>query len=98
VQSSSSQPVSSGGARAIFQPLPVIPPDLRRHVLNLVAVVRFTIAIDGSASAELVDATPDPRLNQILLDTFRRWRFFPEIADGRPVASILMLRVPVHVE
>ena len=88
----------TGGARAIFQPTPVIPTDLRRHAMDLVAIVHFTIAPDGTATAELEQATPDPRLNQVLLDTFRRWRFFPGMSHGKPVASVLTLRVPVKVE
>ena len=88
----------TGAARAIVQPTPVIPPELRRHAMNLVAVVRFSIAADGSATAELEEATPDPRLNQVLLDTFQRWRFFPATQHGKLVASTLTLRVPVRVE
>ncbi len=88
----------TGGARAIFQPSPVIPSELRRHAMNFVAVVRFSIAGDGSASAELVEATPVPELNQVLLDTFRRWRFFPAMQNGMPVSSTLVLKVPVRVE
>ena len=88
----------TGGARAILQPAPVIPPELRRHTMNLVAVVRFAIAADGSASAELEEATPDPRLNQALLDAYQHWRFFPATVHGKPVASTLTLRVPVRVE
>jgi len=88
----------TGAARAIIQPTPVIPPELRRHVMNLVAIVRFTIAADGAAKAELEEATPDPRLNQVLLDAFQRWRFFPATEHGKPVASTLTLRVPVRVE
>ena len=88
----------TGGARAIFQPTPIIPPDLRRHALDLVAVVRFQIGPDGSATAELEEATPDPRLNQVLLDTFRRWRFFPATDHGRPVGATVTLRVPIKVD
>ena len=88
----------TGAARAIVQPSPVIPPELRRHLLAVEAVVRFTIAADGTAIAELEDATPDPRINQILLDTFRRWRFFPALQEGKPTASTLVLRVPIRVE
>ena len=88
----------TGAARAIVQPAPVIPPELRRHAVDLVAIVRFAIAADGGATAQLEEATPDPRLNQVLLDTFRRWRFFPATEHGKPVASTLTLRVPVRIE
>lgn len=88
----------TGAARAILQPSPVVPPELRHRVLALEAVVRFTIATDGTATAELEEATPDPRINQILLDAFRHWRFFPAMQEGKPIASTLVLRVPIRVE
>jgi len=77
--------------------MPQIPDDLRRHRIDAVAVVVFQVAADGSATVELREATDDPRLNQVLLDGFRRWRFFPALAQGRPVASTLELRVPIEV-
>jgi len=88
----------TGSARALYQPLPVIPPELRSHAFDRVAVVRFTIGIDGKATVSLEQATPDPQINQVLLDTFRRWRFFPAMRQGKPVSSTLVLRVPVKVE
>jgi protein TonB len=93
-------PASGGttGARAIFQPTPEIPPELRRQAMKIVAVVQFTIAADGSAKAELREATPDPRLNRILVVTFGKWRFFPAMERGKSVASTLTLRVPITVE
>jgi periplasmic protein TonB len=87
----------SVGARAIFQPMPSIPDSLRQHRLEAVAVVVFHVAPDGSATAELRQATDDPRLNQILLEGFRRWRFFPALDHDRPIASTIELRVPIAV-
>jgi protein TonB len=84
-------------ARAIYQPMPEIPDELRRRRLDAVAVVVFRVHPDGSAAVELREATDDPRLNQALLDGFRRWRFFPALDHDKPVASILELRVPVQV-
>jgi len=93
-------PSMAGGrmsARALYQPLPEIPEELRRQNLAAVAVARFRVAADGSAQVELVRATTDTRLNQALLDALRRWRFFPAIEQGRPVASELEIRVPISV-
>ena len=89
---------AAGGARATFQPAPIIPPELRRRSFAFVAVVRFAIAIDGSAIPSLEEATPDPALNGVLLDTFKRWRFFPAVSNGKPAASVLVLRVPISVQ
>ena len=88
----------TSGARAIIQPKPEIPPELRYQTINLVAVVHFVIAADGSATASLEQPTPDPRLNRVLLDAFKRWRFFPALDHGKPVASTLTLRVPIVVD
>lgn len=88
----------TGAAGAVFKPTPIIPPELRLHALDLVAVVRFTIGTDGRPTVELEKATADPQINQILLDTFRRWRFYPAMQHGKPVPSTLVLRVPIKVE
>ena len=85
------------GARAIDQPVPVIPDDLREEALSALAVARFHVAADGTATVELVRPTRNPRLNQLLLDTLSRWRFFPAVKDGRPVASTEDLPISVEV-
>ncbi len=86
------------GARAIFQPMPELPVELRRHNVEWVAVARFKVAADGSAEVELVEPTSEPSLNRLLLATLKRWRFFPALDNGRPVASSLELRIPISVK
>lgn len=78
--------------------MPQIPDELREHALDTVAVVRFNVPVDGSATATLVRATPIPELNELLLGAFNRWRFFPALRQGKPVASVIELRVPVRIE
>lgn len=86
------------GARAIYRPKPKIPDDLREDALNAVAVVRFHVAADGTVTVELITPTPNPRLNQVLLDTLKTWRFFPATKNGIPVASTQDLRISVEVK
>ena len=86
------------GARAIFQPLPQIPDDLRREALDVVAVARFRVEPNGAATVELVQPTPNLQLNRALLETLRRWRFFPAMQDGKAVASTIDIRIPVRVK
>jgi periplasmic protein TonB len=85
-------------ARAIFQPLPQIPDDLRREALDVVAVARFRVEPNGAATVELVQPTPNLQLNRALLETLKRWRFFPAMQDGRAVASTIDIRIPVWVK
>jgi protein TonB len=86
------------GARVLYKPLPEIPPALRRRALELVAVARFRVAANGSATVELIEPTSDTELNRALRDTLKTWRFFPAMEQGRPVASSLDIRIPISVQ
>lgn len=81
----------------LYQPLPEIPDDLRRRNINFVALARFHVAANGSAQVELIDPTPEPTLNRALLAALARWRFFPAMEQGKPVASVIEIRVPISV-
>jgi len=85
-------------ARAIYKPMPEIPEALRRRTIDLVAVARFRVDATGRAQVELVEPTSDPDLNRALLESLRRWRFFPATQAGRPIASTIDVRIPVSVK
>ncbi|PLZ02994.1 energy transducer TonB [Burkholderia sp. WAC0059] len=85
-------------ARALLQPLPALPDDLRDDALRAVALARFSIHADGSVDVTLIHPTQSPRLNQLLLDSLRQWRFFPAMKNGQPVESTQDIRVHVNVD
>jgi periplasmic protein TonB len=85
-------------ARLLSQPLPVLPDDLREVAYQAVAVARFVVHGDGSFDVELVKPTQNPRLNQILLETLRKWRFFPAMENGRPIESHQDVRIHFNVD
>ena len=89
---------ASSGARAIIRPMPQIPDDLREGAFNSAALARFHIAVDGSATVELAKPTQNPRLNRVLLDSLRKWRFIPAIKNGKPVASTEDIIVKIEVK
>ncbi len=89
---------ASSGARAIVRPMPQIPDDLREGAFNSAALARFHIAVDGSATVELAKPTQNPRLNRILLDSLRKWRFIPAIKNGKPVASTEDIIIKIEVK
>ncbi|WP_081071692.1 energy transducer TonB [Burkholderia cepacia] len=99
-ESPASHSASTGGtqARLLSQPLPALPDDLREQAYQAVAVARFFVHANGTFDIELVKPTPNPRLNQILLETLRKWRFFPATEDGHPVESRQDVRVHFNVE
>lgn len=85
------------GAKAIYQPAPKIPDDLRDEAISLVALARFHIKPDGSADVELLRATSSPRINQLILSTLRTWKFFPALEQGKPVPSVQDIRIHIDV-
>lgn len=98
--SSNAPPSPTSGntqARLLSQPMPVLPDDLREQGYQLTAIAHFRIHADGSVEVELVKPTQNPRLNQILLETLHRWRFFPAMENGRPVDSDQDVRVHFSV-
>ncbi|PRE45458.1 hypothetical protein C6P97_07580 [Burkholderia multivorans] len=77
--------------------MPVLPDDLREFAYQAVALARFRIHPDGTVNVELVRPTQNPRLNQLLMETLKNWRFFPAMKDGHPVESEQDIRVHFNV-
>jgi periplasmic protein TonB len=88
----------ASGARAIYAPTPIIPDDLREDVFQAVAIAHFKVGPDGSVEVTLAQPTPNPRINQILLNTLREWKFFPAMKDGIAINSDFNLRIPISVQ
>jgi periplasmic protein TonB len=86
------------GAQALIQPLPTIPDELREEAMSEAATARFQIAVDGSATVELVKPTQNPRLNRLLLNTLKNWKFIPAIKEGKPVASVEVMIIRMQVK
>lgn len=97
--STSNTAAASAGsaARVISQPMPSLPDDLREDAYQVVAVARFDIHADGTIEVELSKPTQNPRLNALLLETLRKWRFFPAMQGGHPVESHQDVRVHFNV-
>jgi periplasmic protein TonB len=88
----------SGGARAVYAPTPEIPDDLRDQIISTVAVAHFKVDYDGQVQVTLTTPTDNPRLNEILLDTLKEWKFFPAMHNGVAIGSEFDVRIPVSVE
>jgi len=86
------------GARAIYAPTPVIPDDLREDVMQTEAVAHFNVSFDGTSEVTLAKPTSSPRLNQVLLDALKQWKFFPAVKDGVAIASSFDVRIPITVQ
>ncbi len=61
---------------AIYNPLPIIPKELRNEALNTFAVARFYIDKDGFVTnVELIKPCDNYKLNWLLLKSLEKWRF-----------------------
>jgi protein TonB len=88
----------SSGARALYAPTPTIPDDLRDETFSTVALARFKVDYNGDVQVSLTQPTTSPRLNEILLETLKQWRFFPAMKSGIAVDSEFDLRIPISVQ
>jgi periplasmic protein TonB len=70
------------GPTAIYAPAPTIPDDMREDVLEAVAVAHFRVLRDGRVIVSLAKPTDFSRLNDVILDTLREWRFRPAMNQG----------------
>ncbi len=86
------------GARALYAPVPRIPDDLREEVFETVAVAHFQVTFDGAATVSLSKPTTNPRLNSLLLDTLRQWKFAPAVRNGVAIDSAFDVRIPIAVQ
>jgi protein TonB len=86
------------GAHAIYAPTPVIPDDLREDVMQTEAVAHFNVSFDGTIEVTLAKPTSSPRLNQVLLETLKQWKFFPAVKNGVAIASSFDVRIPITVQ
>lgn len=86
------------GARAVYAPVPKIPDELREDAFEAVAVAQFKVSYDGDVEVTLVKPTSNPRLNQVLLETLKQWKFFPAMKQGIAIDSRFDVRIPISVQ
>jgi protein TonB len=70
---------------------------MRDEVMQAVAVAHFRVAHDGHATVSLVKPTDFSRLNEVILDTLREWRFRPATNQGVAVDSEAEVRLLITV-
>jgi protein TonB len=86
------------GAHAIYSPTPEVPDELREDVFQAEAVAHFKVDYNGDAQVTLSQGTVNQRLNQIIIETLRQWRFAPAIKQGVAIPSEFDLRIPIAVQ
>jgi len=72
------------------KPQPEYPPVAKQ--LKIQGRLELEISIDGAGSVESVKVlTGNPALTGTAVNTLKRWRFEPILADGKPVRAVAIL-------
>jgi TonB family protein len=83
---------SESRPRPVFQPQPLLPPELRECDPARI-VVMFLVDEKGNVVDAQLESSSDSRFDQLALAAVARWRFEPGINDGEPVRT--WLRIPM---
>jgi protein TonB len=86
------------GPEVIYSPAPTIPDDMRDEVLEAVAVARFQVSSNGNFVVSLTKPTDFSRLNDVILETLRTWRFHPASRNGVAIDSDAQIRLLITVQ
>ncbi len=81
------------GPKILSQPMPQIPEDLRREAFSTSAIARFHITTNGTATVELLTPSQNPRLNHLLLEALKNWKFAPATQNGNNIDADFDIRV-----
>ena len=79
--------------RALFQPAPVYPQELRRAGRRGTVYLVFLVDARGRVSNPKVQKSTDPAFEQAALEGVKRWKFEPGTRKGKPVQ--FKMRVPI---
>ncbi len=74
---------------------PALPLELVRRHIGKMVIVYTVINVEGNMEQISVKESPDPLLNQPLLDALSKWVFRPGVLNGDPVAVKALLGIPV---
>jgi hypothetical protein len=81
-------PGSHSEARLLTPSEPELPAELSDRAFSFDVTARLTIALDGAVTQVMLSQpTPEPYLNQALIVALQRWRYYPAVDAGKPVAS-----------
>lgn len=78
-------------------PLDSFTPEMRAKLPATVRVI-FMVEPDGSVREPKVLSSTDPAFEDAALHVVRTWRFEPEMKDGRPVRTRMMVPVTFAAE
>ena len=79
-----------------MQKEPELPADLTDRAFSFAVAARLSVGVDGSVTeVVLAEPTPEPYLNQALIVALQKWRYYPAVDAGKPVASTVEIHFTI---
>lgn len=72
---------------------PVYPEEMRTARVQGVVIVQAVIDEAGTVVNVSIIESPNPGLNQVVIDAIKQWRYKPALLNGKPVAVYLTITV-----
>ena len=84
--------------KAIFAPEPVIPEHLHEQCFKSCCIAKFLVAPSGKTSVQLISTSGSEEVDELTLETLRRWKFKPATLDGAPIEGSKKVQIEFKVE
>lgn len=84
--------------KAVFSPEPIIPEHLHEQCFKSCCIAKFLVAPSGKSSVQLISTSGSEEVDEITLQTLKRWKFKPATLDGAPVEGSKKVQVEFKVE
>lgn len=85
-------------AKPHFSPEPEIPSSMQEESFQRACLARFHIDQTGKPEVKLLSTSGSDEVDEIVLETLKRWRFSPATLDGKPVESTRRIKVELEIE
>jgi periplasmic protein TonB len=85
-------------AEIVSSPKPLIPAELHEQCFKSCCIAKFLIHEDGKTNVHIVSSSGSPEVDELTLDTLRKWQFRPAMLDGKPIESSRKVKVEFEVE
>ena len=83
--------------RAIYSPMAEYTDKARREHQQGTVVIKMVVGTNGLPRDIRVDRSLSPDLDQVAIETAKKWKFAPATKDGKPVAAEIRVEMSFHL-
>jgi len=77
---------------------PVMPADLVRKYSGRLVLAYAVVTPEGKMEELSIKQSPDPALNELVLNALRKWTFRPARRNGQVIPAKILVGVPVRID